>query len=115
LIEFGEADPRMRRAGSKASRPAVYGASFAHLNGDASYMLPSIVPWSGTRCCCGLASKSIRISLRPHGERRRQAVDDASGHNKAAIAIANKLARVIWAVWHRDVDFDPQAPCRAVA
>lgn len=37
------------------------------------------------------------------------------GHNKAAIAIANKLARVIWAVWHRDVDFDPQAPCRAVA
>ena len=37
------------------------------------------------------------------------------GHNKAAMAIANKLARVIWAVWHRDVDFDPQAPCRAVA
>ena len=27
------------------------------------------------------------------------------GHNKAAIAVANKLARVIWAVWHHDVDF----------
>jgi transposase len=27
------------------------------------------------------------------------------GHNKAAIALANKLARIIWAVWHRDVDF----------
>jgi len=37
------------------------------------------------------------------------------GHNKAAIAIANKLARVIWAVWHRDVNFDAHAPCRAVA
>jgi transposase len=28
------------------------------------------------------------------------------GHNKAAIAIANKLARIIWAVWSRDIDFD---------
>jgi transposase len=27
------------------------------------------------------------------------------GHNKAAIALANKLARIIWAVWHRDADF----------
>lgn len=37
------------------------------------------------------------------------------GHNKAAIAIANKLARVIWAVWHRDIDFDAHAPCRSAA
>jgi transposase len=27
------------------------------------------------------------------------------GHNKAAIAVANKLGRVVWAVWHRAVDF----------
>jgi transposase len=27
------------------------------------------------------------------------------GHNKAAIAVANKLARQIWAVWHYEVDF----------
>lgn len=27
------------------------------------------------------------------------------GHNKAAIALANKLARIIWAVWKHDVDF----------
>jgi transposase len=27
------------------------------------------------------------------------------GHNKAAIALANKLARIIWAVWHKEVDF----------
>jgi transposase len=27
------------------------------------------------------------------------------GHNKAAIAVANKLARMIWVVWHHQVDF----------
>ena len=32
------------------------------------------------------------------------------GHNKAAIALANKLARIVWAVWRRDVDFTEQAP-----
>ncbi|MGH9797305.1 MAG: IS110 family transposase [Candidatus Polarisedimenticolia bacterium] len=27
------------------------------------------------------------------------------GHNKAAIALANKLARIVWAVWKHDVDY----------
>lgn len=27
------------------------------------------------------------------------------GHNRATIAVANKLARIVWAVWHRDHDF----------
>jgi transposase len=27
------------------------------------------------------------------------------GHNKAAIALANKLARIIWAVWRSEQDF----------
>jgi transposase len=31
------------------------------------------------------------------------------GHNKAAIAIANKLARMIWAVWYHDVAFHEDA------
>jgi transposase len=30
------------------------------------------------------------------------------GHNKAAIAVANKLARTIWAVWHHEMDFRSQ-------
>jgi len=29
------------------------------------------------------------------------AVDDRRGHNKATIAMANKLARIVWAVWAR--------------
>lgn len=27
------------------------------------------------------------------------------GHNKATIAVANKLGRIVWAVWHNDVAF----------
>jgi hypothetical protein len=36
------------------------------------------------------------------------------GHNNAAIAVANTLARTIWAVWHKEVDFQP-SPGSAVA
>jgi transposase len=36
-------------------------------------------------------------------------VEHLRGHNKAAIALANKLARIVWAVWRRDVDFTEQA------
>ena len=32
-------------------------------------------------------------------------VQQLRGHNKAAVALANKLARVIWAVWRRDSEF----------
>jgi transposase len=33
------------------------------------------------------------------------AVQQRRGHNKATVAVANKLGRMIWAVWHRDVPF----------
>jgi transposase len=32
-------------------------------------------------------------------------IEHLRGHNKAAIALANKLARIVWAVWTRNVDF----------
>ena len=32
-------------------------------------------------------------------------IEQLRGHNKAAIALANKLARITWAVWRRDVEF----------
>jgi transposase len=32
------------------------------------------------------------------------------GHNKAAVALANKLARIVWAVWHRERAFDLHIP-----
>ncbi|MEW6125403.1 MAG: IS110 family transposase [Pseudomonadota bacterium] len=33
------------------------------------------------------------------------AVRDRRGHNKATIAVANKLGRVVWAVWAKDVPY----------
>ena len=38
------------------------------------------------------------------------------GHNKATIAVANKLGRIVWAVWHKDVPVRrtvtvPRRPC----
>jgi hypothetical protein len=45
---------------------------------------------------------------RPHRLTRVQAwavaLASRRGHNKAAIALANKLARMIWAVWSRETD-----------
>lgn len=37
------------------------------------------------------------------------------GRHKAVIAVANKLARIVWAVWRNDVAFEPQPPLRAIA
>jgi transposase len=35
------------------------------------------------------------------------------GHNKAAVALANKLARITWAVWKSDRDFEPVSELQA--
>ena len=32
-------------------------------------------------------------------------VRDRRGHNKATIAVANKLGRLVWAVWTKDVPY----------
>lgn len=37
------------------------------------------------------------------------------GYNKAVCALANKLARIIWAVWRRDVDFSLDGRARVAA
>ena len=61
----------------------------------------------GARAVLLSAQRTARTA--PHRLTRLQAwaVTTAvrRGHNKAAIAVANKLARVIWVVWHREVDF----------
>jgi transposase len=35
------------------------------------------------------------------------------GHNKATIALANKLARIVWAVWRRDATLTEKRPIEA--
>lgn len=37
------------------------------------------------------------------------------GHNKAVIAVANKVARIIWASWYRQRDFEFRAPAVVLA
>jgi len=43
----------------------------------------------------------------PHERIRTWAanVERQRGHNKAAVALANKMARLVWAVWKKDEDF----------
>jgi len=40
-----------------------------------------------------------------HWQRWMLAVEARRGHNKATVAVANKLARIVWAVWRRDRDY----------
>jgi len=40
-------------------------------------------------------------------------LEKQSGHNKAAVALANKLARIAWAVSKNDRDFDPAPEAQA--
>ena len=34
-------------------------------------------------------------------------LQERAGHNKATVALANRMARIIWAMWTREVDYDP--------
>lgn len=46
--------------------------------------------------------------IKGHQDRLRRwavRVEEQRGHNKAAVALANKLARIVWAVWRREVPF----------
>jgi hypothetical protein len=59
-----------------------------------------------------LFSRSRFPTTRARWARRIQAlaVETRRGHNKPAIGLANKLARIVWAVWRKDVEFEEQMP-----
>jgi transposase len=71
----------------------------------------------GARSVLLNAQRTARTAPRHLTRFQQWAIDVAvrRGHNKAAIAVANKLARVIWAVWSRDMDFDPNVRGRVAA
>jgi len=99
----------------------------------ASYLGLTPREWSsGTRRRLGAISKRGDVYLRTllvHGARSilaraRQSGDsihrdrlrewalrlqESRGHNKATVALANKLARLAWAVWHHETSFLPVA------
>lgn len=55
-----------------------------------------------------LAAKRAQRNGHSLSELQRWALDTQTriGHNKAAVALANKMARIIWAVWTKASDFD---------
>jgi transposase len=71
----------------------------------------------GARAVLLTAQRTVRSTLHRATRFQQWAVTIATrrGHNKPAIAIANKLARIIWAVWHYDVDFRDTPPAVAAA
>jgi transposase len=36
-------------------------------------------------------------------------LETTRGHNRAAVALANRMVRIAWAVWTKERDFEPQA------
>jgi transposase len=71
----------------------------------------------GARAVLLAAQRTVRLTPARATGFQRWAVALAArrGHNKAAIAVANKLARQIWAVWHYERAFDPAPHHRAAA
>jgi transposase len=64
---------------------------------------------SGTRRRLGAISKRGDAAKRAKQTDRLRTwalkIEKARGHNKAAAALANKIARIVWAVWKRDRPF----------
>jgi transposase len=60
----------------------------------------------GARAVVRMAQRRVAIG-QPLTPLHRWAVrvQDRRGHNKATIAVANKLGRIVWAVWHKDVPY----------
>jgi hypothetical protein len=64
-----------------------------------------------------LAAKRKAVAGKPLTRLERWAVqaEVRLGHNKAAVAMANKLARIVWAVWTREEDFNGNDAARFAA
>ena len=60
----------------------------------------------GARAVVRMAQRRVAIG-QPLTPLHRWAVrvQDRRGHNKATIAVANKLGRIVWAVWHKDMPY----------
>lgn len=55
-------------------------------------------------------ARSVLYHSRPGTPDRLRAwalkLQDRSGHNKAAVALANRMARIAWALWSRECDYE---------
>ena len=76
------------------------------------------------RCLLTHGARSVLLAARRTHARRRVltrlqqwalSVDARRGHNKATVAVANKLARIVWSVWSRDVVYQARPALPAAA
>jgi transposase len=61
----------------------------------------------GARSVLAHAKQPTEAARRDHLREWAVKVEKARGHNKAAVALANKMARMVWAVWRHDRDYHP--------
>jgi len=99
-----------------ANHPAAVSAHFGGISKRGDVYLRCLLT-HGARSLLLTARRTARAA--PSQVTRVQqwalAVAARRGHNKAAIAVANKLAGIIWAVWSRDIDFDSAAGGKVAA
>ena len=64
----------------------------------------------GARAVLNRAKMQAKGDPSPLNHRQRWvlALEARNGHNRAAVALANRLARVVWAVWHHRRAFDAE-------
>jgi transposase len=70
------------------------------------YLRTLLIHGARSVLCHAKRAKPPRDRLRTWALERER----ARGHNKAAVALANKLARIAWAVWRRDHDYHDLSP-----
>jgi len=104
VMEFFAQEPAPRSCGRPAARPTS-GAARSSSSATASSCSPL------TRCgpTCGATRLIART---PSPDRLREwanALAQTHVHNKAAGAVANKLARIVWAVWLYQQPLTPMA------
>jgi len=61
----------------------------------------------GARSVLARAKQTTDAARRDRLREWAARVEKARGHNKAAVALANKMARLVWAVWRNDRDYQP--------
>ena len=61
----------------------------------------------GARSVLARAKQKVDSARRDRLREWAAKVEKARGHNKAAVALANKMARMVWAVWRHDRDYQP--------
>ena len=58
--------------------------------------------------------RGAHVTANPDGFRRwALEVQKRRGHNKAAAAVANKMARIVWAVWKSGKPFESRSQATA--